>query len=143
MKAFILIISFLLASYHTPEKPVYAQLKDTTFSLTGEWERTGNLEQGNISKMIFYPDGKLNIVNKKRSELRVVRYRLLSEAPPLKGEILLTAFGEGRPQDRIPFTVHFNNATSVAFTYKPGNIPQTIYLKKVKDIEQGIVPLAN
>jgi len=143
MKAVILIISFLLASYRTIEKPVYTQSKDKTFSLIGEWERTGDLTAGNISKLIFYPDGKLNIVNKKRSEMRLVRYRLLSETTPLKGEILLVAFGEGEPQDRIPFTVNFTDSATIVFTYQPGNIYQTFRFKKVKDIEHGIVPMAN
>ncbi|QMU30849.1 hypothetical protein [Adhaeribacter radiodurans] len=130
MKAVILFISFLLASYRTIEKPVYTQSKDKAFSLTGEWERTGNLTEGNISKLTFYPDGKLNILNKKRSEMRLVRYRVISEASPFKGEILLVALGEGQPQDRIPFTVNFTSSASINFTYQPGNMQQTLQLKK-------------
>ncbi|PSR54740.1 hypothetical protein AHMF7605_15110 [Adhaeribacter arboris] len=143
MKAIILIFSFLLASSPFVQKPVYAQSKTKAFSLIGEWERTDNLTEGNSSKLIFYPDGKLNILNKKRSEMRLVRYRLLSEKEPLKGEILLVPFGEGQPQDRIPFTVTFTDSQSINFTYLPGNILQTLLFKKVKDIEQGIVPLSD
>lgn len=101
----------------------------------------GNLEGGNISEVTFYPSGALNITDKNKTHLLVMRYRLLSETEPLRGEIIPTPFGLGEPEDRISFTVHFISPTSIDFKYTAGGKTQTIYLKKVKEIAHGIVPL--
>ena len=137
MKAVILICSCLISYFN------YAQGPMGTKDLVGEWEQAGNPGESNIGKIIFYPDGTLNIIHKNRPEMRVLRYRLLSKTEPLQGELLSAPFGLGQLKDRIPFTVHFNRPTNINFKYTPGNgKTQTIMLNKVKDIAHGIVPLA-
>jgi hypothetical protein len=139
MKAFVFICSLLIASFNYAQESAGVKIN----SLVGEWEQVSQLDESNIGKIIFYPNGTLNIIHKKRPETRVLRYRLLTQTEPLQGEIIVTPFGLGQLKDRIPFTVHFNSPTHLVFKYTPGSgRTQTISLKKVKDIAHGIVPLA-
>ncbi len=142
MKAVILTLSFLLVSYGIIHVPTYSQSKDKTFSLNGEWERVGNPAEGNIGKIIFYPDGTLNVINTKNTEVRVLRYRLLAEADPWQGEILTAPFGLGVLKDRVAFTIHINSPNNINFTYTTKDKSQTIFLKKIREIPHGIVPLS-
>lgn len=142
MQAFTLILSFLLVSYGTISVPAYSQSLDKTFSFHGEWEQVGNPTAGNIGKIIFYPNGTLNVINPKNTEVRVLRYRLLTPTAPITGEIIPASFGLGQLKDRIPFTIHFDSPDYLHFTYTANDKSQTIYLKKIKDIPHGIIPLS-
>lgn len=143
MKAIILLCYFLISG----STPSYAQvsepLPDNVLALIGEWESVDKKEPDNATRLIFFPDGKLNLVQSKPSQMRNLRYRVQSETGPLQGEIVLTAIGEPDPQDRIPFTVHFNSFNSINFTYTTREKTETLYLKKVKDLKYGIIPLTN
>lgn len=142
MKALVLLLHAILiiTSYTNAQKLI--PLKNNALSLTGEWERVGNLEEGSIGKIIFYPDGTLNIINKKNTEVLVLRYRLLTDTNPLQGEIISTPFGLGQLKDRIAFTVNFSSSSNINFKYTSDTKSQTIFLKKVKDIPHGIIPLS-
>lgn len=141
MKAIILLSSFIFICFTKSKAQIPEKLSGNALALVGEWERVGNLEAGSIGKIIFYPDGTLNIIHKKRTEVQILRYRLQTQTDPLRGEIISAPFGLGQLKDRILFTVHFNSPTSLDFKYTTGDKSQTIYLKKIKDIPHGIVPL--
>ena len=143
MKAIILVTSFLLMLLANTYAQVSQPLQDNALALIGEWERIDAKEQDSIIKLIFFPDGKLNLVQSKRPQMWNLRYRLQSETQPLKGEILLTTIGEPDPNSRIPFTIHFDSPSSINLTYTSDEKTKILYLKKVKDIKYGIIPLAN
>jgi|GEM_PF-6701379 len=111
-----------------------AQKKSDT--LFGEWvpvrENTVSFD-----KIVFYPDGLLNIVNENAKMLG--GYKITSRSGSyLEGQMHSGRWG--RTIQGPSFTVVFKDSRTMVLNIFQGNKTKSYDLKKMEDIKYGIIP---